>query len=215
MGEGAQMRKKKKKETLPEPAMIIGPVLSEALRPLENWHFAIYASYQQAHLLAPHGINATHLMEKSVSQKIGHAANDGFSPIFLAGQDWMADGNDLEVANNVIHVKATVVDCSEAYTHMLPAANLSKMVQAYKDGVLPFVSYDEMSQKERVGRWLAAHGWAMVNGEEVEFGFDWEYLRRMMEFYKVADIEAELKEVRRMYDQSEDTEKRIANSQSE
>ena len=185
------------------PALILGGIITKDMESMKEWKYKIVGSYGQTLMLHGYGINLTDALETSAVSRIAYADRQGYDPLFLVGGGWMEEGHDIQVAPVVYNCKSTVIDLSGAYTNMVPNISLTKILEWYRDS-MAHLANEDISQKERVGRWMAGHGWCVVKGHHVQFGLDWDFLRGVMEDLKVDDIETELKTVRRLYEQSED-----------
>ena len=197
------MRRKKKPAPI-IPCMVIGPTTDNTLMILKEWKYAILASFYQHYELTRHGIIVTDTMDASPAARIAKAAELGYDPIYLAGPDWLANDYGEKVAPVIYKSKAAIMNLSGCVSTLLPQTSITKLIKWYEDGLLEVDFMDEISQQERAGRWMAARGIAMIQGEQIPFGDDWAHLHKVIKHLGY-DADREVERVRRYYANSEDT----------
>ena len=198
---------KKQKATgkIPKPCIVLGTEIAIDVELFKLWRYDICGTYDYYADLEPYGIIVTQTINKGHWERLTRMIEMGYDPIFLAGDGFF---DDERCARNTAAIAwgspAKIIDCSGRFaTTAVPTSQLKVIIDFYREGLCILINED-ISQKERAGRWLAAHGVAMVDGKMFEFGKDIDYLRRTLRQYEIQNVEEIVKEVYRLYGRSED-----------
>lgn len=196
----------------PQPCIMIGEALTKReVESLREWRYGLISSVRHYQGLVVMGVTPTEILHMPPSKRLEKCIEFGYDPIFLIGTGWLDGNAGRDVAAIAVRTNTTLVHCPGEPTSMLPQTGLHNVIDWYKDGICIMMNED-IPQAERAKRWLAANGYAMVQGQPVEFDKDLEYLRTFMATMRVENIDEEIKEVERLYDASEETDDTLCES---